>query len=805
MSHSLACMSLSAGTRLGPYEIAESIGAGGMGEVYRARDTRLGRDVAIKVIPPEFVRDPDRIKRFEQEARTAGALNHPNVCTVFDVGTHEGSPFVVMELLEGESLRDKLSSGPIPLRKALVYATQTAEGLAAAHEKGIVHRDLKPANVFVTKDGRAKVLDFGLAKLTLRGESGEDLAQSPTRTSDTLPGVVMGTIGYMSPEQVKGQPVDARSDLFSFGAILYEMLTGRRAFSGGSAAEVSSAILRDDPPPLTEESLPSALERVIQRCLEKSPDQRFQSARDLAFALGESASGSTVVPPARAGSRTRRPPYALLAGLLVVALAIALGMSGWLRGLLPATPGAAGIRSLAVLPLQNLTGDPGQDYLVDGMTDAVTTSLAQIGSVRVISRTSAMAYKGSKKRLPDVARELHVDAVVEGSVARSGERVRITAQLIRAKTDAHFWVRSFESPTADMLTLQGEVARAIADEVRAKLTADEKNRLTQEHRITARAYDAILRGRFALDQGTEAGMKEALEQFSRALEIQSDCAPAFAGIASYYATLPFFSTSSPAEVFPKARAAAEKSVELDDGLAEAHASLAYIRAYYEWDWTAAEREFHRALDLRPSFADAHFSYSRFLAASGRLEEAVSEIRKAEELDPQSTGLKANTALLSYFQGSYDDALTHLQEIAAGDSTLSTARWGIGLVYEAKGMGAEAVESLEKATKLSSSLNLQSSLAHAYARFGDPVRARRILSMLTERSRTSYVPSYFLAIVHVGLGEKDLAFEWLERAYQERSTVLAYLRIDPRLAPLRSDPRYAELVRRLGFPTAVGVR
>jgi tetratricopeptide (TPR) repeat protein len=434
------------------------------------------------------------------------------------------------------------------------------------------------------------------------------------------------------------------------------------------------------------------------------------------------------------------------------------------------------------------------------MTDAVTSSLAQIGSVRVISRTSAMAYKGSKKRLPEVARELHVDAVVEGSVVRSGERVRITAQLIRAKTDAHFWARSFESPTADMLTLQGEVARAIADEVRAKLTADEKSRLTQGHRITARAYDAILRGRFALDQGTEAGMKEALEQFSRALEIQSDCAPAFAGIASYYATLPFFSTSSPAEVFPQARAAAEKSVELDDGLAEAHASLAYIRAYYEWDWAAAEREFHRALDLRPSFADAHFSYSRFLAASGRLEEAVSEIRKAEELDPQSTGLKANTALLSYFQGHYDDALTHLQEIAAGDSTLSTARWGIGLVYEAKGMGAEAVESLEKATKISGSLNLQSSLAHAYARFGDPVRARRILSMLTERSRTSYVPSYFLAIVHVGLGEKDLAFEWLERAYQERSTVLAYLRIDPRLAPLRSDPRYGELVRRLGFPT-----
>ncbi|HET9326000.1 MAG TPA: protein kinase [Candidatus Eisenbacteria bacterium] len=790
-------MPLAPGTRLGPYEVLAPLGAGGMGEVYRARDTRLRREVAVKVLRSQ---DRERLHRFEQEALAASALNHPHILVVHDVGTEGETAYVVFELLEGETLRERLAAGPLPEPKAIAFALQMVNALAAAHDKGIVHRDLKPENIFLTKDGSLKILDFGLAKLSRREESDESLTRAATVSSDTMPGVVMGTIGYMSPEQVRGRAVDARSDLFAFGAILYEMLTGRRTFTGDSAAEVSSAILRDTPPPLTQNPAPSPLERVIQRCLEKSPDQRFQSARDLAFALGESSSApATAVAP---GMSRRRPAsvWGRVAAPLVIGLGLAFALdAGGIRKRLLGPPKGSAIRSLAVLPLRNLTGDPEQEYFADGMTDALTSSLAQIRSVNVISRTSAMLYKGSKKSLRDIGRELHVDVVVEGSVARAGDRVRIAAQLIRAETDAHFWTRTFERPLGDALALQGEIARAIAQEVEARLTVDEQSRLGKGRPVLAKAYEAVLLGRFFLDQGTEEGMQKAHQQFRRALEIQADCAPAYAGLASYYATLPFFTTSSPAEVFPKAREAAVRSVELDDGLAEAHASLAYIRAYYEWDWAAAEREFRKALDLRPSFADAHFSYSRFLAASGRMKEAMEEIHRAEELDPRSTLLNANVALLNYFQGHYDEALSHLLEISRADSTMSTARWGIGLAYEAKGMGSQALASLEQATKLSGSLNLKASLGHAYARFGDASRAREILSLLTERTRKGYVPSYFFALVYVGLGDKDRAFEWLERAYQERSTVLAYLRIDPRLAPLRSDPRYSALVRRLGFP------
>jgi adenylate cyclase len=390
--------------------------------------------------------------------------------------------------------------------------------------------------------------------------------------------------------------------------------------------------------------------------------------------------------------------------------------------------------------------------------------------------------------------------VVEGSFTRSGDRVRVTAQLVRGANGSFVWARSFERDLGDVLALQGEIAEAIAEQIEAELTLDEQSRLAARRPVGARAYEAYLRGRFFLDEGSEESLPNALAQFERALEIQRDYAAPYAGIASYYAILPFYSSLSPAEVFPKARAAAEKAVELDKDLAEAHASLAYVRAYYEWDWAAAEREFRRALDLRPSFADAHFSYSRFLAASGRMEEAVAELRRAEELDPRELSLRANAALLSYFQGRYDDALNELLEIGQKDPALSVVRWGIGLSYEQKGMGPEALASLEAATARSKSLNLESSLAHAQALFGQPERAREVLAHLAEKSRTAYVPSYYFALVYTGLGDPDHAFEWLERAYQERSTVLAYLRLDPRLAPLRSDHRYRELVRRMGFPT-----
>jgi eukaryotic-like serine/threonine-protein kinase len=799
-------MSLSAGARLGPYEILSPLGAGGMGEVYRARDDRLHRDVAIKVLPASFSADPDRLRRFEQEARAASALNHPNILTIHDIGTHEGAPYLVSELLEGESLRDRLQGGALKTGTAVEFAVQVTQGLAVAHEKGIVHRDLKPENLFVLKDGRVKILDFGLAKLTRPESVLSDEGQTLTTPAETEPGVVMGTLGYMSPEQLRGQPADRRSDIFSLGAILYEMLSGRRVFSRSTPVDTIGAVLKEDPAELsgTVDGLSPGLERIARRCLEKDPEARFQSARDLGFALKESVSLPAVSQPVvsrPAPPRAARPFPRLavaLAGLGLIGLLIVMAArTGVLRQWLARGGGTGRIASLAVLPLRDLTGDPKQQYLVDGMTEALTSSLAQIRSLKVIARTSSEQYKDSKKPLREIARDLGVDSVVEGSITRAGNRIRVAARLIQPESQTQLWAKSFERDVGDVLALQGEIAGAIARQIEAELTTDERSRLAAPRPIDAKAYEAYLLGRFLLDQGTEESLHQARDQFTKAIEIQNDYAAAYAGLASYYAILPFYSALSPAEVFPKARAAAEKSLQLDERLAEAHASLAYIRAYYEWDWPAAEREFRRALELRPSYADAHFSYSRFLAAAGRMDEAVAEIRRAQDLDPRSLPLKANQALLSYFGGQYDEALKELLDVRKLDPTLSLAHWGIGLTYEQKGMEKEAIAALLKATSLSKSLNLQSSLGHAYARFGKGAEARAILDVIRERSKQSYVPSYFSALIYAGLGDKDHAFEWLERAFQERSTVLAYLRLDPRLAPLRSDPRFAELLRRMG--------
>ncbi len=499
-------MTLAAGSRLGPYEILAPLGAGGMGEVYRARDTRLGREVAVKVIPAALSADPDRLRRFEQEARSASALNHPNILTIHDFGSHEEAPYVVSELLEGETLRERLSLGALSPRKAIESGVQIAHGLAAAHEKGIVHRDLKPENLFVTKDGRVKILDFGLAKLTHPEAGSGPLAEVPTLTRGTEPGVIMGTVGYMSPEQVRGQAADRRSDIFAFGAVMYELLSSKRAFRGDSAIETMSAILREEPAELLQSvtGVPPSLERIVRRCLEKNPEERFQSARDLAFALTETASVSLAAPsvavPSRFGTRRRvwiaSLPVALAALLAVL---VAVDPGGLRRRLLGrALPGR--VESIAVLPLHNLSGDPGQEYFADGMTEALIANLAQIRKLRVISRTSVEEYKDGKRPLPQIARELGVDAVVEGSVARSGDRVRITAQLIHGPSDTHLWAKTYQRDLRDILELQGEVAGAIAREIAAEITPEERARLKGAVRSTPRPMKRICRDAFSSDK-----------------------------------------------------------------------------------------------------------------------------------------------------------------------------------------------------------------------------------------------------------------------------------------------------------------
>jgi serine/threonine-protein kinase len=786
-------MALAPGTRVGPYEIVAPIGSGGMGEVYRARDPRLGRDVALKVLPPEFAADPDRLRRFEQEARAAGALNHPNIVAVFDVGAENGAPYVVSELLEGETLRERIRAGLTP-RKAVEHAVQVASGLAAAHHKGIVHRDLKPENVFVTREGRVKILDFGLAKL--RPEAPE--AARVTATRNTAPGVVLGTAGYMSPEQVRGQPTDQRADIFALGAILYEMVACRPAFTGETAAEVMTSVLRTDPPPLAgvADRIAPALDRIVHRCLEKKPAERFQSAEDVAFALqaiSEAAEGGSL--PTAPGKR--RGALAVAAGALAVAVLLAVGLV-----VLRRTPAEEGrtIRSIAVLPLENLSRDPEQEYFADGMTDALIGDLAKIGALRVISRTSVMRFKGVRKPLPEIARELNVDAVVEGSVQRSGDRVRITSQLIRGATDEHIWNQSYERDLRDVLALQAEVARAIAGEIKVALTPQERTRLAAARPVDPRVHEAYLRGRFHWSRRNEASLRKAIDYFQEAIRLDPGYAPAHSGLADAYIGLVFpVGAVAPNEGFPKARAEARRALEIDEGLPEGHTSSAALKMMYEWDWAGSENEFRRSLELDPSYAHAHHYYSHLLMATGRTAESLAHSRQALDLDPLSPNLNTHLGWHYLYARQPQEAIAQLRKTIELDPQYFMAHVFLSRAFEMQKDYAEAIAESRKAGETSPQNSLVlAPMAAALAHSGRRAEALAVLQQLDEISRRRYVSAYEVDIIHLALGDKKRAFEWLEKAYIQRADDLIYLNVEPRLETLRSDPRFSDLVRRVGL-------
>jgi serine/threonine-protein kinase len=795
-------MALTAGTRLGPYEILSALGAGGMGEVYRARDTRLGREVAIKVLPAGVSSDPDRLRRFEQEARAASALNHPNILTIYDVGTHSGSPYVVSELLDGGTLRERISGAALPARRVIDYGLQIAHGLGAAHEKGIVHRDLKPENLFVTKDERVKILDFGLAKLTQPERAGEPATKAPTQTAGTEPGVVMGTVGYMSPEQVRGVSVDHRSDIFSFGAILYEMLTGRRAFRGDSAADTMSAILREEPPPAgTNREIPPSLERTVRHCLEKSPQARFQAARDVAFAIEEAsgAPGSAASAGAAAPAGRRRVArFAAIGAFLAAVIVIAALAVRPLRERLFRGAASGPIQSIAVLPLENFSHDPEQEYFADGMTEELITNLAQIGSLRVISRTSAMAYKGTKKRVPEIGRELNVDAVLEGSVQRAGQRVRITAQLVRVATDQHLWARSYERDLKDVLGLQSDVAQAVAREVRAAVTPEERARLARARPVDPEVHELYLQGRQHVSMSVEKELRSAIALFERGLAKDPNDARCWAGLADAWAGLSDLYLP-PMEAMPKAREAAQKALRLDDSLSDAHASLGFVYTTYDWKWAEAEEELRRALELNPGYAVAHDWYGWLLAALGRRTECSRESRLARELDPLSPMLQSDAGWVAMVSRQPDEAIGPLRRAIEIEPAFGLAHATLAIVNAQKGLRSDALAEARKAQEVDHSLLVLAMTGGAIAIAGDKTGAREVLERLKEISKTRYVCPYEVGVIYVCLGEKDEAFRWLEKGYEARSACMPFTKVDPRLDPIRSDPRYADLLRRLAFP------
>jgi serine/threonine protein kinase/Flp pilus assembly protein TadD len=788
------------GMRLGPYEVEDLIGSGGMGEVYRARDTRLGRDVAIKVLPSAFARDAERLKRFELEARAAAALNHPNVVTVHDVGALEGAPYVVMERLEGETLRRRLGrEEPLPLSLVLDCAAQVARGLAAAHDKGIVHRDLKPENLFLTGDGRVKILDFGLAKL--RPEQAEAAAGAVGATTSLLsePGAVMGTVAYMSPEQIRGLPVDARTDVYALGNVLFELATGRRPFTGAQGSLLTDAILHQAPPAPRQlrPELPSGLELVILKALEKDPARRHQSARDLLLDLERlSAPSGATAAPARPWSRRRRVLIAV-AGALVLALG---GAAVWKLRRAPSEP--APITSLAVLPLQNFSTDPGQEVFVDGMTDALIAGLAQIRSLKVISRTSVMQYKEARKSLPQIAKELDVEGIVEGSVTRSGGRVRITAQLVDAREDRHVWASQYEREVKDVLALQSEVVGAIAAEIRARITPQEREHLGRARAVDPAVYDATMRGRAVLEYATrEAEFRDAIRLFEAAAARDPGYAPAWAGLgeATWSLAMNGFEFVPPGEVRGRAIVAAEKALALDESLPEAHNARAVI-ALDEWDFENAQRHFERALGLRPGYAAGHNLYGQALAWIGHADEAQRHFERARDLDPFSPWNDVNRVAGWYYQGQHERVVEEGDAVRQKNPALWILPTEIGYARLHLGQAREAVAALEIAGGLipDPPPMVLGSLGLAYGLAGRRQDALAVLGRLEGASRSRYVPPTCLALVHSGLGQTTEAFRLLDRALAERTPGLFFLalRNDIGGAAFGRDPRWKRLVDRL---------
>jgi serine/threonine-protein kinase len=788
---------LTEGTRLGDYRLQSLLGSGGMGDVYRARDLRLDRDVAIKVLPSVFSADPDRLRRFEQEARAAAALNHPNILGIFQMGIHGGAPYLVFELLDGQTLREHLKRGPLPFRKAIDYARQIAHGLAAAHDRGIVHRDMKPENLFVTGEGRLKILDFGLAKL--RPPQTQETVTERLLDAETEPGAVMGTVGYMSPEQVRGDAADHRSDIFSFGAILFEMLSGERAFRGPSPVETMNDILKKDPSLSgVTPAVPLELQRVMHCCLEKNPERRYRSARDLVFALeGLRASGPAIAMstahPAHKRSRLKWVWGAILAASVLLIFTTAVL---WKR--LPRLPRAPQLHSLAVLPLQNLSGNPDQEYLADGMTEALISNLGKINAFRVISRTSTMQYKNTRKNLPQIASELGVDAVVEGSVLESGERVRITAQLIEARTDRHLWAETYDRNFRDVLALQDDVAFAITKTIQGQVAPRADSSHVPKREVDPDAYRLYLKGTYYWNRRTKEGFETAMDYYRQAIDKDPTNAFPYAALANGYLVLLGYSLASTREQLPKARQAALKALELDDASAEAHECLAHIHSI-EWQFAEAEKEYQRALEIDPSSSGTHQGYGTFLTQQGRWNEALFELKRAEELDPLWF---MNSVLLGnvyYFQGQYDQAIPQYKKVLDMDPDFWPAHGYLVFTYEEKGMYPEAFAELQKVLKIFPHTNSVAALGELYARWGRTREARNTIRQLQKQSEKEFVSDYWVATIYAALGEKDRAFQLLENAYNERSEWILFLKVDPRFARLRKDPRFADLLRRVGLP------
>jgi eukaryotic-like serine/threonine-protein kinase len=791
------------------FRITEKLGAGGMGVVYKAVDTRLDRPVALKFLPDNMAQDSQALERFRREARAASALNHPGICTIYDIGAQEGRTFIAMEFIDGETLRAHIHGKALPLEETLKLGIQIAEALDAAHAEGIIHRDIKPANILVTKRGQVKVLDFGLAKLVPKGiarahgdcgsnPGGESNSEAPDSTS--IVGIISGTPSYMSPEQVRGDNLDPRTDIFSLGLLLYEMATGRQAFSGSTGGAIIEAVLTRSPVPARSinPDIPPELEEIINKALHKDREQRYQDAADLRADLQRLERGTDS--SWRVTQENTESASISNTSRLQSTGEHRAGNSTSQTATLRAVRVSKIIDSLAVLPFENASRDPEHEYLSDGIPGSLINTLATVPKLRVMAQSTVFRYKGRALDPQAIGRELNVRAVLTGRIMQSGGSLRIGAELVDVATGSQLWGAQYDRKPGDILAIQDEISNEISEKLRVKLTRAEKKRLTKRQTDDPEAYRLYLKGRHHWNQWTEDGFYKAIEYFQQAVEKDPAYALAYTGVADSYVLLGWNSYLPPKAAFPRAKIAALRALQLDPHLGEAHTPLSAVYWLHDWQWQEAEMEFKRSMALSPAHPTASHWYAEFLMTMGRHEEAIARIKSSQELDPLSLIISVAHGWSFYHARRYDDAIEQLRRTVELDPHYPMTYWILGLLLRKMGNYELAIAEGEKGVKLSGgSYLMRAALAQTLATAGRRNEAIQILDDLTKLAAQKYVAPYFFAGIHIGLGDSDRAIECLEKSYEEHSHWLLYLHLDPGMDALRSNPRFQDLLQLVGLP------